>query len=340
MYRRTAAGILIVAEATMVATQIGPQGRQLRHPLRHGLAKAWFALIWRLGGGCAVTPSGTHTPKGAYMTTTVSKLHLAVIKGQQQQTWAAGDYAMVGTTLLIISERLCEAVDLRAGQQVLDVATGHGNTALAAARRFSTVVGVDYVPALLERAWERASVERLPVSFQHGDAEALPFPDAAFDVVLSTLGVMFAPNHEQTAQELLRVCRPGGKIGLANWTPQGFIGELFRVIAKHVPPKVQLAPASLWGTEAYLGQLFGHEISDLRAIRRNFVFRYPSPQHWVEFFREYYGPMSRAFAALDYTGQAVLTLDLLALIARYNRSGDATMVVPGEYLEAVATRAG
>jgi len=274
------------------------------------------------------------------MTTTISTLDFAAIKSRQQQSWATGDYGMIGTSLLIISERLCEAVDLRAGQKVLDVATGHGNTALAAARRFCTVIGVDYVPALLERGWERASVEHLPVSFQEGDAEALPFRDATFDVVLSTQGVMFAPNHAQTARELLRVCRPGGKIGLANWTPDGFIGDIFRTVARHMPPQAPLTPATLWGSEAYLRKLFSGAISDLQATRRNFVFRYPSPQDWISFFREYYGPLARAFAALDPAGQDALNRDLLARIAWHNRSGDATMVVPAEYLEAVATRAG
>jgi SAM-dependent methyltransferase len=274
------------------------------------------------------------------MTTTISTWDFAAIKSRQQQSWATGDYGMIGTTLLIISERLCEAVDLRAGQKVLDVATGHGNTALAAARRFCTVIGVDYVPALLERGWERASVEHLPVSFQEGDAEALPFRDAAFDVVLSTQGVMFAPNHAQTAHELLRVCRPGGKIGLANWTPDGFIGDIFRTIARYIPLQAPLAPATLWGSEAYLRKLFSGAISDLQVTRRNFVFRYPSPQDWIRFFREYYGPLTRAFAALDAASQDGLNRDLLARIAWHNRSGDATMIVPAEYLEAVAIRAG
>ncbi len=263
----------------------------------------------------------------------------AVIKNQQQQTWALGEYGMVGTTLVIMAEQLCEAVGLRAGQSVLDVATGHGNAALAAARRFCTVIGLDYVPSLLQRGRERAAAEHLPITFKEGDAEALPFQDNSFDVVLSTVGVMFTPDHERAAKELLRVCRSGGKIGLANWTPDGFIGELFRVIARHVPPKVKVAPAPLWGTEAHLRELFGTGISDLQATRRYFVFCYRSPQHFVGFFREYYGPVSRAFAGLEPAGQDALTADLLDLIARYNNSGDATMAVPSEYLEAIATRA-
>ena len=274
------------------------------------------------------------------MNATVITPDYTAIKGQQQQAWATGDYAMVGTTLVIISERLCEAVELRAGQQVLDVATGHGNTALAAARRFCDVIGLDYVPELLARGRERAAAERLPVNFQEGDAEALPYPDASFDVVLSTLGVMFAPNHEQTARELVRVCRPGGKIGLANWTPDGFIGELFRTIGRHIPPKVKLAPPALWGTEAHLRDLFGNQISGLRVTLHNFTFCYPTPQHWIDFFRAYYGPMARAFAVLDPVGQEALTTDLLDLVARFNLSGDESMLVPGEYLEAVAMRAG
>lgn len=274
------------------------------------------------------------------MNTTLTTPDFAAIKGQQRQVWAMGDYAMVGMTLVIISERLCEAVDVRAGQEVLDVAAGNGNTALAAARRFCEATALDYVPELLERGRERAAAERLRINFQEGDAEALPYPDGSFDSVLSTLGVMFAPNHEQTAREMLRVCRPGGKIGLANWTPNGFIGELFRVITKHVPPKVKLAPGTLWGTEEYLRELFGDRISGLQATLQYFTFRYPSAQHWVDFFRAYYGPMARTFAALDAAGQEALTSDLLDLVAMYNRSGDGTMVVPGEYLEAVATRVG
>ncbi len=263
---------------------------------------------------------------------------LAAIKARQQQTWATGDFAVVGSLITIVSEHLCEAVDLRAGWAVLDVATGSGNTALAAARRFCEVTGVDYVPALLERGRERAAAERLPVTFREGDAEALPFPDASFDAVLSTFGVMFAPDQEKAAAELLRVCRPGGKIGLANWTPDGWAGQMFRTVGQHVPPPPGLKPPPLWGTEERLRELFGDRISSLDVSRRTFVQRFRSPQHWLEVFRTYFGPVMRAFDAVGPQGEEALARDLLALVERFNRSGDATAVFPSEYLEAVATR--
>ena len=264
---------------------------------------------------------------------------LAAIKQRQQQTWATGDYAVVGSTLVIMAEQLCEAVDLRAGQRVLDVATGNGNAALAAARRFCEVTGVDYVPALLEQGRQRAAAEGVAVTFVEGDAEDIPFPDASFDVVLSTLGVMFTADQERAAAELLRVCRPGGKIGLANWTPDGFIGQMFRVTARYVPPPPGLKPPSLWGTEERLRELFGDGVASLRAERRSFVFRYRSFDHWLEVFRGYYGPVTKAFQALDADRQEAYAADLRTLVAQYNRSGDGTMAVPSEYLEVVAVRA-
>jgi ubiquinone/menaquinone biosynthesis C-methylase UbiE len=265
---------------------------------------------------------------------------LAAIKQKQQQTWATGDYAVVGSTLVIMAEQLCEAVDLRAGQRVLDVATGNGNAALAAARRFGVVTGIDYVPALLEHGRERAAAEGLPVTFAEGDAEDIPFPDASFDVVLSTLGAMFAPNQEKTAGELLRVCRPGGKIGMANWTPNGFVGEMFRVTGKHVPPPPGLRPPALWGTEERLQELFGDLAVATQVFRRrNFVFRYRSVDHWLEVFRTYYGPVAKAFAALDAEHQQAYADDLRALVARFNRAHDGTVAVPSDYLEVVIIRA-
>jgi ubiquinone/menaquinone biosynthesis C-methylase UbiE len=263
---------------------------------------------------------------------------LAAIKRRQQQTWAAGDYAIVGSTVVIIGELLCEAADLRPGQRVLDMATGNGNAALSAARRFCHVTAIDYVPALLERAQLRAAAEGLEVSFCEGDAEDVPFPDASFDVVLSTLGVMFTPNQEKAASEMLRTCRSGGTIGMANWTPEGFIGQVFRVTSRYVPPPSGLKPAALWGTEERLRELFGHSTSSLQAQRRTFTFRYHSFDHWLTFFRTYYGPIRKAFETLDAEQQASYAADLRTLVREFNRSGDDSMIVPGEYLEVVMAR--
>jgi ubiquinone/menaquinone biosynthesis C-methylase UbiE len=231
-------------------------------------------------------------------TATPTTIDLAKIKGRQQVAWGSGDYAMIGTTLQIVGERLCEAVDLRSNQQVLDVAAGNGNATLAAARRFADVVSTDYVGALLERGRERAKAERLSVTFQEADAENLPFPEASFDVVLSTFGVMFTPNQERAASELIRVCRPGGKIGMANWTPESFIGRLFKTIGKHVPPTPGVKSPALWGSKAHLDTLFGSK-GIVGAESRTFVFRYKSPEHWVEIFRTFYGPVLKAFEAID-----------------------------------------
>jgi SAM-dependent methyltransferase len=270
--------------------------------------------------------------------TTTQPLDLTTIKGRQQRAWSSGDYGKVGVTLLTIGELLSEAVDLRPGQGVLDVACGNGNASLAAARRFCEVVGIDYVPALLEKGRERAQAEGLLVDFREGDAEDIPFPDASFDVVLSTLGVMFAPNQEKAAGELLRVCKPGGKIGMANWVPDGYVGDLFRTVGKHVPPPAGLKPPFRWGTEEGLRELFGDGIGSLQTRRRSFMFRYPSARHHVEFMRGYYGPLHKAFETLDEEGQEALEEDLIRLVEHYNRSGDGTAVWPGDYLEVVATR--
>jgi SAM-dependent methyltransferase len=259
---------------------------------------------------------------------------LVALKLKQQGTWSAGDYAVIGTTLQIVGETLAESLDLRAGQRVLDVAAGNGNATLAAARRGCEVISTDYVGALLKRGQARAEAEGLAVQFREADAENLPFADATFDVVMSTFGVMFTPNQERAASELARVCKPGGQIGLANWSPTGFIGELFKVIGKHLPPPPGVKSPSLWGTEDRLHALLEGRVAGFEGVRRNYVFRYRSPAHWLETFRTYYGPIHKAFAALDGDRQAALSEDLLALASRFNRGGD-TMVVPSEYLEAV-----
>jgi SAM-dependent methyltransferase len=262
---------------------------------------------------------------------------LAAVKSKQQAAWSAGNYAVVGTTLQIVGEMLCEAVDLRAGQTVLDVAAGNGNASLAAARRWAEVTASDYVPALLDRAHARAQADGLEIALREADAEALPFADASFDVVLSTFGVMFTPDQEKAASELLRVCKPGGRIGLANWTPAGFIGRLFRIIGGYIPPAPGVRSPALWGTEARLGELFGAGAERVAATPRQFAFRYRSAAHWLEVFRTFYGPLSRAFAAVGERG-AELERDVLALLAEFDRGGGNGLVAPSEYLEVVVTR--
>ncbi len=263
---------------------------------------------------------------------------LRAVKARQQAAWSSGDYAVVGTTLQIVGEDLCEALDVRAGHRVLDVAAGNGNVALAAARRGCDVVATDYVPALLDRARARAAADGLAMEFREADAEALPFDDASFDAVVSTFGVMFTPDQPRAAAELLRVCRPGGRIGLANWTPDGFIGQMFKTVGRHVPPPAGVASPALWGTRARLGELFEAQASSIASAQRQFVFRYRSPEHWLDMFRRWYGPVLKAFAALEPAAQGALERDLLALVERFNRSGDTSMVVPSEYLEVVITR--
>ena len=270
-------------------------------------------------------------------TAPVSTPDFAAIKARQQSTWGSGDYAVVGTTLQIVGEMLCEAADIRAGQRVLDVAAGNGNATLAAARRFAEVTSTDYVGSLLERGRERAQAERLPVTFQQADVENLPFGDGSFDAVLSTFGVMFTPDQEKAAAEMLRVCRTGGKIGMANWTPESMIGRLFKIIGKYVPPAQGVRPPSLWGTRTHLDLLFGSQ-GDVAATSRNFVFRFRSPAHWLDTFRTYYGPVHKAFGAIDHDQQQKLEAEILSLLDACNIATDGTLVAPAEYLEIVVTK--
>ncbi len=272
------------------------------------------------------------------MASTVHAPDFAAAKVRQQVAWSTGNYAVVGTTLQIVGETLCEALDLRSGSSVLDVAAGNGNASLAAARRWCDVTSTDYVASLLESGRVRALAEGHSVRFQQADAEMLPFPDGSFDVVVSTFGVMFTPNQEQAASELLRVCKPGGKIGLANWTPESFIGQVFRTIGRYLPPAPGLKSPALWGTRARIEELFGPDAKRISTASRQFTFRYHSPVHWIDVFRSYYGPMHKTFAALDAEKQAAFTQDLIALMARDNRSGDESLVLPSEYLEVVIER--
>ncbi len=264
---------------------------------------------------------------------------LTALKARQRATWSTGNYAVVGTTLQIVGEMLCEAMDLRAGARVLDVAAGNGNATLAAARRWCDVTSTDYVPALLEAGRARAQAEGHKIRFKEADAENLPFSDASFDAVISTFGVMFTPDQDKAAQELIRVCKPGGKIGLANWTPDSFIGQVFKTIAGYSPPAADIKSPALWGTRARLDDLFGKAARAMRLVNRDFTFRYRSPEHWIEVFRTYYGPMNKAFNALDAEKQAALQAELSRLTTERNRSGDATLVLPSEYLEIVIDRA-
>jgi SAM-dependent methyltransferase len=260
---------------------------------------------------------------------------LTAVKNKQHLAWSAGDYAVVGTTLQIVGESLCEALDLRAGERVLDVAAGNGNATLAAARRWCDVLSTDYVPALLERGRIRAGAEGLPVQFEQADAENLPYKDHSFDVVMSTFGVMFTPDQEKAAAEMARACKPGGRIGLANWTPTSLVGGIFKTLGKYIAPPAGVKPPSLWGTEERLQELFGDRLGSVSIERKNFMFRYHSAAHWLEVFRTFYGPMHKAFAALDEDKQQALANDLIELAESFNQATDGTLVAPSEYIEVV-----
>ena len=260
------------------------------------------------------------------------------IKQKQQATWASGDYTIVGTTLQIVGESLAEAADVRPDEQVLDVAAGNGNATLAAARRFAHVTSTDYVPALLEKGRERAVAEGLAVRFLEADVEELPFADATFDVVLSTFGAMFAPDHARTASEMMRVLRSGGRLAMANWTPTGFIGRLFKTIGAHVAPPAGVKSPAMWGSESYVAELVGASARQVQAEKKVFKFRYRSPAHFVQVFRDYYGPTHKAFGALDAAGKLALEHDITALLTELNTGGSTSLVVPGDYLEIVVTK--
>ena len=269
---------------------------------------------------------------------TTATTDFAAIKQKQQATWSSGDYAIIGITLQIVGESLAEATDIHAGERVLDIAAGNGNVTLAAARRFANVTSTDYVPELLEKGRVRALAEGLPVNFRVADAEELPFEDGSFDVALSTFGAMFTPDHTKPAREMLRVVRKGGRIGLANWTPESFIGQLFKVIGRYIPPPAGLKSPALWGTEAHLNELFGAQAAAIRAVRKHFNFRVRSAAHWLQVFRDYYGPTHRAFAALNTSGQDALAKDITELLNQHNVGGQSSLVVPSEYLEVVIDR--
>jgi len=293
------------------------------------------AATFALSPAARTTSPAQETAMSVTETTTVD---FDAIKQRQQGTWSSGDYAVIGTTLQLTGESLCEALDVAAGERVLDVAAGNGNVALAAARRGCEVTATDYVPALLDGTRARAAAEGLTIDVREADAEALPFADESFDIIVSTFGVMFTPNQEQSAAELLRVCRPGGRIGLTNWTPEGFIGQMFKIVGRYAPPPAGIRSPLEWGKEARLAELFGAD-ARVEVQRREFVFRYRSAEHWLAAFRDYYGPTFKAFGALDEDGQAAFAADLLAHANSHNTSITGTLRVPSEYLEVVAVKA-
>jgi len=271
------------------------------------------------------------------MTTATARADLSVIKARQQKTWASGDFAVVAARIVLASELLADAADLRAGWKVLDVACGNGNATLAAARSGTHAVGIDYVPELLEGGRTRAVAEGLDVEFRLGDAEDLPVADASFDAVLSVFGTMFAPDHQRAADEIIRVTRPGGTVGLASWTPDGFIGQMFAVITRHVPAPPGVASPLLWGTEQHLSELFGAAVADARSVRRTCTWRFTTPEEFVSFFRRWYGPTLKAFEALDDHGRTTLAADLVQLARDWDRNHGGSIAIPATYLETVLT---
>lgn len=271
-------------------------------------------------------------------TATPEPIDFTMVKQRQQKMWGTGDYREIGSRLVIMAEQLCEAVDMRPGERVLDVASGTGNAAIAAARRFCDVTSTDYVPELLDFGRARAEAEGLPVRFETADAENLPYEDGSFDVVLSVIGAMFAPDHERTANELLRVCKQGGRIGMANWTPDSFAGDLFRTVAKYNPPPPGVKPPSVWGTEDGLQELLGNGADFKQIDRRTYRFRFRSLDQMTEFFTAHFGPIKTAHDALGPTDQASLRNDLRNRAEDLNTANDGTVVFDAGYLEVVAIR--
>jgi len=271
-------------------------------------------------------------------TNPVNQINYDAIKEKQRNTWGSGDYGRIGITLQITGEQLCESMDVKAGQTLLDIAAGNGNITLSAARRFCNVTSTDYVEALLAQSEKRAQAEGLDINYQFADAEDLPFPDNEFDNVASTFGIMFAPDQVSSAAELLRVCKKGGKIGLANWTPEGFIGQLFKLIGRYVPPPAGLQSPALWGTRQFFETHFAAHVEQIEYRVREFNFRFQSPHHWLEIFRTYYGPVHKAFSSLDSEKATSLEKDILDLIEKFNRDETGSMIVPSEYLEVVITK--
>lgn len=267
-------------------------------------------------------------------------MEMQALREAGQKTWSEGDFAVVAAIVMMVSEELVEALEVVPGERVLDVACGSGNAALAAARRsWGGVTGVDFVPALLARARERAAAERLEIEFVEGDAADLPFAEAEFDVVSSVFGAMFAPDQAQAAAELLRVCKPGGRIGMANWVPDGPVSQLFAIVAKHAPPPPGFTPPVLWGTEEKVRELLGPGLTDLKMERR--VSRQPfrSIDHYLEIFRSYFGPIKMAFDRVGVDGEAALEADLREQLEKCNTAGDRAFVLEPEYLQVIATRA-
>ena len=271
---------------------------------------------------------------------TLATPDLAQLKSTLKSTWSAGDFGQIARHTVVAAQEFIDRTPLKPGMHVLDIACGTGNTAIPAARAGAKVTGVDIATNLLAQARDRAAQENLTIRFDEGDAEELPYPDYSFDVVLTMFGAMFAPRPERVAAEILRVCKPGGHIAMANWTPQGFVGKSFQVTAKVVPPPPGMQPPVLWGDENVVRQRFGPGVSELAATKQISQFNYPyDEKRMVNFFREYFGPTKTAFGRLDAAGQATFAAMLEALWKEHNTATDGSTCVAAEYLDVRATRA-